>query len=88
MSLVTVLRSAVVCRVKRLLARYGLKLVRELNAYQSETSICRARLGPFCVGAGLDLGPGGDPINDTAIRVDLPNPYSNAGFLSVCPMSC
>jgi hypothetical protein len=75
------MRALAAPRVKGLLARHGYKLIREHNKYQSETSKCRARLAPFCVGAGVDVGPGGDPIRDTAIRVDLPNPYSHAGFL-------
>jgi predicted SAM-dependent methyltransferase len=45
----------------------------------SETSKCRARLNPYCVGYGVDLGFGGDPINDRAIRVDLPQPYTKVG---------
>lgn len=41
----------------------------------SETGTARPHLAPFCVGAGVDIGPGGDPINDTAFRVDYdPNP--------------
>jgi predicted SAM-dependent methyltransferase len=50
-----------------------------LGEYQSETSKCRARLAPYCVGYGVDLGPGGDPITESAIRIDLPQPYSRAG---------
>jgi SAM-dependent methyltransferase len=42
----------------------------------SETSKCRLRLGKYCVGDGLDLGYGGDPIVRSAITVDLPyGPY-------------
>lgn len=48
-------------------------------AWASETSKCRARLDPFCVGYGLDLGFGGDPINPRAVRVDLPQPYTAVG---------
>ncbi len=51
--------------------------------WPSETSKCRARLSPFCTGYGLDLGFGGDPITDHAIRVDLPQPYSDVGIQSV-----
>jgi SAM-dependent methyltransferase len=46
----------------------------------SETSKCRGRLAPFCIGSGLDLGFGGDPINRDAIRVDLPNQYGAVGL--------
>lgn len=45
----------------------------------SETSQHRALLAPFCVGSGLDIGHGGDPITDTAIRFDLPTPYTAVG---------
>jgi SAM-dependent methyltransferase len=50
-----------------------------LAPYQSETSKCRARLAPFCVGYGLDLGFGGDPITPTAIRMDMPSAYAYTG---------
>ncbi len=49
----------------------------------SETSKCRARLAPFCSGYGLDLGFGGDPIVPHAIRMDMPQPYSDVGKLPV-----
>ena len=52
-------------------------------AYQSETSKCRARLAPYCVGNGIDIGPGGDPIVPAAVRVDLPSPYSQVGNMPV-----
>jgi predicted SAM-dependent methyltransferase len=51
--------------------------------WPSETSKCRARLAPFCVGYGIDIGPGGDPIVPSAVRVDLPQPYSHVGSLPV-----
>jgi len=47
--------------------------------WPSETSKCRARLAPYCAGCGLDLGCGGDPITEQAIRVDLPQPYARVG---------
>ncbi len=45
----------------------------------SETSKCRARLAPYCKGNGADLGPGGDPITPSAVRIDLPVPYTAVG---------
>jgi len=48
----------------------------------SETSLCRERLKKYCVGNGLDLGYGGDPIVPTAITVDLEEPYTNVGTCS------
>ncbi|HSY54368.1 MAG TPA: class I SAM-dependent methyltransferase [Opitutaceae bacterium] len=51
--------------------------------WPSETSKCRARLAPWCTGYGLDLGFGGDPIVEHAIRMDFPQPYSDVGKQSV-----
>jgi predicted SAM-dependent methyltransferase len=51
--------------------------------YTSETSKCRFRLAKYCSGYGVDLGFGGDPINDTAIRVDFQQPYANVGSYGV-----
>jgi predicted SAM-dependent methyltransferase len=64
-------------------ARYGWELHRIRGSYTSETSKCRSRLEFYCQGYGIDLGPGGDPITPSAIRVDLPEPYSTAGALPV-----
>src|ERR1700732_884774 len=69
--------------LRRLVARHGYELRYVSGQYQSETAKFRGRLGPFCVGYGLDLGPGGDPITEAAIGVDLPNPYSRAGHQPV-----
>lgn len=45
----------------------------------SETSACRSRLIPYCLGNGLDLGFGGDPISSTAICIDRgPNHHLRA----------
>ena len=46
----------------------------------SGTSLCRNRLAPFCRGCGIDIGAGGDPITETAIRIDLAVPYTRVGF--------
>lgn len=46
---------------------------------ESETSKCRARLAPFCVGSGLDIGFGGDAIVPHAITMDMPKPYTSVG---------
>ena len=51
--------------------------------YRSETSKCRGRLAKYCVGYGLDLGFGGDPITEHAIRIDQPSPYANTGSAPV-----
>lgn len=55
----------------------------ELFPWPSETSKCRARLAPFCTGYGVDLGFGGDPITEHAIRVDFPQPYTRVGSFPV-----
>lgn len=46
---------------------------------RSETSKCRLRLAPYCVGFGVDLGFGGDPITEHCVRVDFPRPYTFVG---------
>ena len=51
--------------------------------FNSETAKCRERLIQYCEGYGIDCGAGGDPINDSAIIIDLPTPYSNAGIKKV-----
>lgn len=45
----------------------------------SETKKCREHLAKFCVGQGIDLGFGGDPIVPWAITFDLPKPYAHEG---------
>ncbi|MBS0630853.1 MAG: methyltransferase domain-containing protein [Verrucomicrobia bacterium] len=47
--------------------------------YRSETSKHRTEILPFCQGYGIDIGFGGDPINASAIRMDLPSPYAYTG---------
>lgn len=39
-------------------------------SYSSETATCRDLLAKYCVGNGLDLGFGGDPIVPHAICID------------------
>lgn len=53
------------------------KILRLKNPAGSETARCRIRLKKYCIGNGLDLGYGGDPIIPEAITVDLPQPYRN-----------
>jgi hypothetical protein len=65
--------------VLKFLERHNYSLVSTYRDYQSETSKCRERLAPFCTGYGVDLGFGGDPITETAIRVDSPTPYAFTG---------
>jgi SAM-dependent methyltransferase len=48
----------------------------EQKIYDTETERFRDILSPYCVGNGIDLGYGGDPIIVSAITMDLPNPYS------------
>lgn len=46
-------------------------------ASSSETAKVRNELAKFCLGDGLDIGFGGDPILPSAITVDLPCSYAN-----------
>ena len=55
----------------------------QLPTYPSETSKHRTELAPFCSGYGCDIGFGGDPILNSSIRVDLPEPYASTGTRSV-----
>lgn len=50
-----------------------------LRPRRSETSRHRALLAPYCVGYGVDIGFGGDAITSSAIRMDLPAPYTRLG---------
>lgn len=62
--------------------KHGWELTKKERS-TSETSKCRERLAPFCTGYGIDIGPGGDPITETAVRVDLPQPYTKVGKYKV-----
>jgi SAM-dependent methyltransferase len=46
-------------------------------------NVASEHLAPFCVGYGADLGFGGDPISDAAVRIDYPNPYAHTGMYPV-----
>lgn len=63
--------------------RYWKRYTPNMWRWPSETSKCRPRLAPYCTGYGVDLGFGGDPIVPHAIRVDLPQPYTQVGAHSV-----
>jgi len=45
----------------------------------SEVDKIRSIVQPYLSGDGVDLGFGGNPVNTTAICVDLKEPYSNYG---------
>lgn len=45
----------------------------------SETAAAREILAPHCVGRGIDIGFGGDPIVPDALTFDMPKPYTNVG---------
>lgn len=45
----------------------------------SETMKHRALFLPYCIGNGLDIGYGGDPITETAITLDQEHRYSFEG---------
>jgi hypothetical protein len=70
--------------IRYAIERRGFKITKVIRRdHPSETSKCRERLAPFCEGYGLDIGFGGDPISETAIRVDMPNPYTRTGSFPV-----
>lgn len=50
-----------------------------MQTRKSETSLCRERLKQYCIGTGLDLGFGGDPITPQTITLDLPLPTTILG---------
>jgi SAM-dependent methyltransferase len=45
----------------------------------SETAKVRSILAPYCLGDGIDIGYGGDPIVPNAICFDLPHSYGPVG---------
>jgi len=55
-----------------------LKLQKSFNSLfkKSETSKVRNELNKYCIGNGIDIGFGGDPITKSAITIDLPSPYA------------
>lgn len=65
--------------VKALFSKLNNKIHPDNTFGKSETSKCRERLAPFCVGNGLDLGFGGDPISNSAVRMDFISPYASVG---------
>jgi SAM-dependent methyltransferase len=70
--------------LKGILRKIGVDIKRIHTGHQgSETSLSRTRLLPFCAGNGLDLGPGGDPISLSAVRIDLLDPYFSASEIPV-----
>jgi SAM-dependent methyltransferase len=83
MSLRQAARKKIASFVKASVIKRGYRLVRDDRDYQSETSKCRGRLAPFCLGCGVDLGFGGDPITEAAVRVDMPQPYARTGSYQV-----
>ncbi|MDY0193528.1 MAG: methyltransferase domain-containing protein [Aliarcobacter butzleri] len=43
---------------------------------KSETAKVRSSLSKYCIGNGIDIGFGGDPIVSSAVTVDLAYPYA------------
>jgi len=48
-------------------------------SYTSETSGVRHLLARYCIGSGVDIGYGGDPIVPSAICFDMERPYADVG---------
>ena len=70
--------------LNRIFQTKGYRLVKvNRGSYTSETSKCRERLGKYLEGYGVDLGFGGDPIAEHAVRVDQPLPYASTGLRPV-----
>lgn len=65
--------------LRALIGRKAYNLIGQHLPRRSETSRYRVTLGKFCTGSGIDIGFGGDPITPTAIRMDLPSPYTAVG---------
>lgn len=55
----------------------------QMQPRRSETSLHRELLAPYCTGYGIDIGFGGDPITPSAIRMDMPSPYTAVGPAAV-----
>ena len=60
-----------------------IELKMEHAPYASETSKHRHVVMPYCLGFGIDIGFGGDPVTPAAVRVDLPEPYAYTGEFPV-----
>jgi ubiquinone/menaquinone biosynthesis C-methylase UbiE len=45
----------------------------------SETALARLYLQRYCVGLGIDIGFGGDPVVPHALTFDQPVPYTSVG---------
>lgn len=55
----------------------------------SETHFCRHLTTKYCVGNGIDIGSGGDPVVPTAVQIELPkerfDAYGHAHEVTVEP---
>ena len=55
----------------------------------SGTAFCRDLTTRYCIGNGIDIGAGGDPVIPTAVQIDLPEPefsrYGHAFPVSIVP---
>ena len=47
--------------------------------YASETSKHRDKILKHCTGVGCDIGFGGDPVTNAAVRIDFATPYAATG---------
>jgi len=52
-------------------------IIKDICKSVSETSKCRSSLASYCVGNGIDIGFGGDPIVPYAICMDQPSAYAH-----------
>src|ERR1700720_2698368 len=69
--------------LRALIGKKAYDKVGHISLRRSETSRHRALLEKFCIGYGIDIGFGGDPITPKALRMDLPSPYTAVGSAPV-----
>ena len=75
------IKKITIAALNKIFQAKGYSLVKSnQGTYTSETSKCRERLGKYMGGYGVDLGFGGDPISEHAVRVDQPRPYASTGL--------
>jgi predicted SAM-dependent methyltransferase len=69
--------------LRSLIGRSAFEALARMRPRRSETSRHRVLLAPYCSGCGVDIGFGGDAITPSAIRMDLPSPYTRLGPAAV-----
>ncbi len=65
--------------LRGVIGRAAYEKLGQMQPRRSETSLHRELLAPYCTGYGIDIGFGGDAITSSAIRMDMPSPYTAVG---------